>query len=145
MPTELGPPFPVDYPRVPTHMSTLDYSIWERYRRELPAGTHTLYFDVRLGGGRSPGDETDPKYVEFWMRNTQKRADVLAVAPSGIWIIELRDQAQSNAIGRLLLYGKLWLQDAALGGPVKLLLVTNVLDPDVRDLADAMGIEYKVV
>lgn len=145
MPTTLGQPYAPAFRGIPTHMSTEDHLIWLLYQPRLIRTATTLYFDVKLGGEQALLDATGSEFSPMWYALNAKRADVLAVEPPGVTIIELRDNAQANAVGRLLLYDMLWKRDPALPGPVKLRLVTNRLDPDVRDQAAAHAIEYNVV
>lgn len=145
MPTTLGPAFPPDYGGLPTHMSTEDSRIWAYYQPRIAADATALYFDVRLGGQRALDDAGPGPLSNMWYSVNAKRADVLAVMPAGLWLIELRAAAQANAIGRLLTYKLLWERDPKLPGPLSLHLVTDTWDPDVRDIADAYGITYTVV
>lgn len=145
MPTELGPAFSVAYAGVPTHMSSQDYSIWLRWRLTLPADVVALYFDVRLGSGRDAGMDVAAGDAALWFTLTAKRADVVVQLPSEVWLVELRDAAQASAIGRLLLYRRLWGQDPPFPVPLVPVLVTNARDPDVEDEAELHGIRYVVV
>lgn len=125
-------------------MSTQDYTIWQRFRRVLPSTTRGLYFNVRLGSGRDLPDDTSDHWRDRWRTLTAKRADVVIEQPDGWLLVELRENAQLNAIGRLLGYRKLWTDEPPDARPLSLLLVTNVLDPDVRDLAADHGIGYLI-
>lgn len=145
MPTTLGPPFTTDFAGVPPHMSTQDYDIWLRFRSALPPTTRALYFDVRLGTGYQLGDEHDDDAKTMWYQLTAKRADVVVELPAGWLMVELRDHAQSSAIGRLLMYKKLWQAEPPDSQPLSLMLVTNTRDPDVQALAADHGIGYQIV
>jgi hypothetical protein len=126
-------------------MSTVDLSIWQRYRAQLPADTVALFFDVRLGEGRATPPDTPAYLQEFWYAVTAKRADVLVQVPGGVWLVELRDHAQPSAVGRLQVYGLLWKDDPVLAGALRLVLVTNYADPDVQRLCAVQSIDYVVV
>jgi hypothetical protein len=116
----------------PPHMSGEDFAIWGRW---WPA--HDRLFTSVFGA-------VDEAHAGMWTRLTQKRADVVLEAASGWTILELRAHAQLNAVGRLLGYGLLWGKDHPDGRPVELLLVTDVADADVRELAGVSGIRYEV-
>jgi hypothetical protein len=145
MPTELGAPFPITYDGIPTHMSTQDLTIWQRWRSRIPPNARAIYFDVRLGEGHHAGDDAEDDARRMWYQLTAKRADVVLEMPQGWLLLELRDSAQSNAIGRLLLYQKLWKADPPDPRPLSLMLITNARDPDVEGLAEDHGIGYLVV
>lgn len=145
MPTELGPAFPPTYPGYPTHMSTEDYSLWLRYAPRIAKLATALYFDVKLGADAAATAGALAGLEHFWYSVNAKRADVVAQIPGGVRIIELRNNAQANAVGRLLTYQMLWNRDPKLPGPVQLELVTNANDPDVADICAANGIVYTVL
>lgn len=145
MSTRLGQPFAATWQGRPPRMSPEDLQIWYRWRPLIQHELITQYFDVGLGEGKAPPPDTPEPYAHMWERNTQKRADALLVTRSGLWIVELRFQANSNAIGRLLQYGLLYNQDPTLGPYTQLILVTNERDADIEDMAKAVNMFYVVV
>ncbi len=145
MPTTLGPPFPWNYPGLPTHMSTEDHTIWNRYRARLAAEQPTLYFDVRLGDGRRSLVDGTPDELAFWYSINAKRADVVALYAEHVDLIEFRSHAQANAIGRLLTYAVLWKDDPPFPQPLQLELVTDAYDPDVERMAHLHSITYTLL
>lgn len=142
MPTDLGPRFPPDYQGIPTHMSTEDFRIWLRYRDRLKTRARALYFDVRLGADEALTAASGTGFENMWFALNAKRADVVSDEAAGPRLIELRDNAQTNAIGRLLTYKLLWERDPGLPGPLTLELATNVLDADVAAACQLYGILY---
>lgn len=145
MPTILGPPFPPEYAGLPTHMSTEDYTLWLRYRQRLIGRARALYFDVNLGADAAQTAAAGTLLQNMWRAVNAKRADVVADLGDSVKIIELRNNAQANAVGRLLTYRMLWARDPKLKGPVALELVTNSNDPDVFDACASFGIVYTVI
>lgn len=145
MPTQLGPPFAVDFDGIPPHMSTEDHVIWLIYRRTIPLDAQRLYFDVRLGADDKRNAHVDPAIAKMWWEANAKRADVLIEFPERIEIIELRTNALPNAVGRLLTYRMLWNDDPAIAKPMQMTLVTDHEDQDVRRLCTANQIGYTVV
>jgi hypothetical protein len=145
MPTTLGPPFQPDFPGLPTGISLEDLQLWWRYRPQLPTDTTSLYFNVRLGDGKPAGANVDAEWRNYWYTVTSKRADVIVQTPTEIQIIELRNNATANAIGRLLMYRTLWNDDPPLPGTARAILVTNLHDPDVARQAHLSDITYTIV
>lgn len=142
MPVELGPEYSVEFAGVPAHMSTEDYALWLRYRPTIAAQRPVLYFDVALGGDRAAEAKAPKDYERMWWRLNAKRIDVLAVYADRVEIIELRNAAQANAIGRLLMYKQLWDSDPSFPQPAQMILVTDTADPDVVSLAAAQGVRF---
>lgn len=145
MPTELGQRFDPSYEGYPTHMSTEDFSLWLNYRDRLRAIATDLYFDVRLGGAEALTAAAGTGLDHMWYSLNAKRADVVAATRDGVRIIELRNNAQANAVGRLFTYRMLWEKDPALPGALTMELVTNSNDPDVAAACSALGFTYTVI
>jgi len=122
-----------------------DLVLWNKYRLTAIQKAVRLYFDVGVGGQTEVPPGTTPEMATMWLRNTQKRIDVLIEEEKRWVIIELRERAQASAIGRLLQYFDLWKQDPPDDRIVELRLVTDFEDRDARGLAERMGITFVLV
>jgi len=145
MPTTLEIPYPPTWAGSPPHMSKEDLVLWRKYRLTAIQKAVRLYFDVGLGGQTEVPPGTAPEMALMWLRNTQKRIDVLIEEEKKWVIIELRERAGASAIGRLLQYFDLWKQDPPDDRIVELRLVTDFEDRDARGLAERMGITFVLV
>lgn len=145
MPTIIYEEADPNYRRQPRRMSTEDTAIWDKFRRNDPTPWTKFYFDTGIGDGKPAGDNATPEQRAFWLKETQKRIDVLGIAPTFQAIIELRNNAQPNALGRLLVYKALYLQDPISHLPLQLWLVTNTPDPELQLIAEPHGVRYFVV
>jgi len=145
MPTVLGPAWNKSIGRTPPHMSKEDERIWDRWKDTHLTDNYILYFDVGLGDGIKPPAGIDANIAAGWIRDTQKRADLIVNTGRKWWIVEFRDNATANAVGRLLLYNELFKQDLPLQQPVELILVTNRNDPDLKKLSIIYNIDYHFV
>jgi hypothetical protein len=126
-------------------MSPEDLAIWQRYFPLIRDEITSMYFDVYLGNGLVAPADAPPNYRRMWLKNTQKRADVIVTVGAEVWLIELRYAASSSAIGRLLMYKQLYLLDPVLGQNLRLILVTDQYDQDVELAANAASITYLIV
>jgi hypothetical protein len=126
-------------------MSTEDTTIWRKFQRTDRTKWQRFYFDVGVGDGKPTGDDVDDDSKAYWLKETQKRIDVLGIADTFQAIIELRNNAQPNALGRLLVYKQLYSRDPLSTLPLQLWLVTNTPDPELRAIAEPMGVRYFVV
>lgn len=145
MPTILKQPFSPDFGGQPPRMSTEDSVIWFSWYPTLNPKPQRLYFDVGLGNGRPFPAGGDESLRSMFLSNSQKRADVVMEFPDRWRIVELRDSAQSNAVGRLALYRELWKLDPPDRRPLELFLVTNNADPDLQLLTNPALITYIVL
>lgn len=145
MPTILGQRYQPTWDGLPPHMSPEDYDIWKRYRPQILKDAQVIYYDVGLGGQITVPPGTTPEMARMWFRNTQKRIDVLLDYGIGWVIVELRVDASSSAVGRLIFYRDLWQQDPPDKRPIILRLVTNREDREIRGLTQKLDIDYIVV
>lgn len=125
-------------------MSPEDFDIWKRWQPTIQADTIALYFDVGLGLPDTLPQSDDSAQLSGWIRNTQKRADVIIERQKDVWLVELRFNAQSSAVGRLLTYQQLLIDDNPFSLTIVPYLVTNKFDSEVRRVAEALGITYLV-
>lgn len=145
MPTVLGTSFSKTWEGIPPHMSTEDLIIWKDYKSQAIKNSINIYFDVGIGGETRVPPGTTPEMALMWLRNTQKRIDVLIEEETRWIIIELRARAQASAVGRLLQYFDLFKDDPPNNKPIFLRLITNNEDRDTKRLAEKMGIDFVVV
>lgn len=145
MALNLGPEFSPSWPGRPPRMSQEDYQIWLRWWPTVQHLALRMWFDVGLGAGRPIPEGTSTELTFMWERNNQKRADAIIETNDTIWLVELRDKASLNAIGRLEGYMDLLEQENPWGKPIVAHLVTNQEDRDVRASAEKRGIRYVVV
>lgn len=126
-------------------MSQEDFPIWERYYPKVKDGAVALYFDVGLGLPDELPQSENAEQLLGWIRNTQKRADAIIEREHDVLVIELRYNAQLNAVGRLLGYRRLLAQDNPFSKPIIAVLATNRKDSEVAAIAEEQQIVYEVV
>ena len=141
MPTTLGEKFDLSWQGKPPGMSREDYEIWKRYREGIHESYEGIYFNVHVGPGEDPGPGYDARLRAMWIQKTQLRIDVLIVYKDHVSIVELRDRATTSAIGRLLAYNSLFLDDDPFSRPIVLELVTNFY----RDIMERLCEKYKII
>jgi hypothetical protein len=145
MPTITGPAFAPGFSGYPAHMSSEDYPLWLRYYPTVKPKTVALYFDVGLGLPEQLPTTDDAASLLGWIRLNQKRADALIITADKTLLVELRFNAQANALGRLLLYRALLDQDNPWRQPVDSILVTNRFDHEIEMVAKDLNIQYVIV
>lgn len=145
MPTVLGRKYAVDFTGIPEGMSREDYLIWKVYRTRYIPGHSDIYFNVRLGSGVDPGPSYSDSDRSYWVTMTQLRADVIYVDADKVTILELRDAAKADVVGRLLAYRMLLLEDDPFNKPIVMQVATNRSHRDVEALCSSVGIRYLVI
>jgi len=125
-------------------MSQEDFPIWRAWYPSVKESALALYFDVGLGLPDELPQSDDAEQLLGWIRNTQKRADAIIERASDVLLVELRFNAQLNALGRLLGYVQLLKDDNPFSRSVIPILVTNRRDTEVERLAISQKIVYEV-
>lgn len=144
MPTLLGQSFSPSYLGRPARMSSEDFDIWQRWWPLARGNAREMYFDVGLGLPAELPPSEDAEQLLGWIRNTQKRADVLVLRPARVDVIELRFNATLNAIGRLQGYVVLLDDDNPFRLPIRGVLVSNRRDAEVARMAELNGLGYEI-
>ncbi|MBA7495229.1 hypothetical protein ES702_05809 [subsurface metagenome] len=122
-----------------------DVPVWYRFLDTWGHLFTALYYDVLLGGvWLTPTQEQDPLWV-MWRANTAKRADAIAVLPNSLWIIEVARSPGLRAVGQLLVYHSLWIEDPKILIPEELILVCETVDPDLIASASRHAIRTYVM
>ena len=145
MPTNLDTRYPPTYSGRPPRMSQEDFPIWERWFPKIRETARGLYFDVGLGLPDQLPESDDANQLLGWIRNTQKRADAIIERDTDVLLVEMRFNAQLNALGRLIGYVQLLKDDNPFSKPIVPILVTNRKDSEVARIAEQLRIVYEVV
>lgn len=140
MPTELGPKYSIDWRGRPPHMLIQDVPVWYRFLEREGGRFVALYYDSFLGGpALTPAEEADP-FKRMWRANTAKRTDAIAELDNEIWLIEVSDRPGMRAIGQMMVYQTLWLEDPKIDKLERLVIVSAAFDPDIAAAAGKLGI-----
>lgn len=131
MPTNLGPEYSTDWRGKPPHMLAPDIPVWYRFLQEWGNQFQTLYYDSLLGGPRLTPEEYQDRMQRMWRALTSKRADAIAELQDEVWLIEVSEHPEMRAVGQLITYEALWLEDPKIDKPIRKVLVADNIDPDV--------------
>lgn len=122
-----------------------DIPVWYRWLKQNGHLIQNLFYDCFLGGPfLTPNQEKDPMWI-MWASNTAKRTDAIAETEKEVWIIEVSAYPGMRAIGQLITYQALWLEDPKIEKIERLLLIAERLDTDISAGAGKMGIQCHVM
>lgn len=144
MPTVLGPKYSVLWRGRPPHMLRVDVPIWYRFLEKNKDKFISLHYDCLLGSPAYVPATEEKQYKRMWEYLGSKRADVIAETTEKIWIIEVTNEVKVKAIGQLVLYKSLWLQDPKNPKPVEMVLVCDEVDSSVVAVMEDCGIRVFV-
>lgn len=141
MPTDLGKLYPATYSGMPPHMGSNDFEIWQRYYTLHWRDFTGFYFDSAVGQGAEIPEGTPEKLARTWTRLTQKRIDVIGIRKDAIWVIEVRDSAGTSALGAVLSYVHLIKNDNPFSLPLRMAVLTDHSDRDMKSIMRDYGIQ----
>lgn len=126
-------------------MLSTDIPVWYRFLEKWGSLFTALYYDVLLGGPfLSPKQELD-SYWRMWRANVSKRADAIAELENEVWIIEVAKRPGLRAIGQLMTYINLWIEDPKIEKLEIPVLVCEELDTDLISSAARYGMRTYVM
>jgi len=117
-----------------------DVPVWYSWLAKYGQFIDNLYYDCLVGGPWLPEGSAPDKYTAQWAYNISKRIDAIAEMDNEVWIIEVATSPGLRAIGQLLCYWALWLEDPKIMKPEKLVLVCSAVDRDLIACAAKYGI-----
>jgi len=111
------------------HLLPREVAIWDAYLAEfgLPAGE--VNYDVHL----APVDPAWPAWMIVMVHAlSTHRVDVVVERPDEVIIIEIKTRAGMGAVGQLVGYEALWLQQFGTDRPVRLVCVCEGMEADMQ-------------
>lgn len=97
-------------------------------------------FSVRCGQALKP----DPTHLIGVQKSTiyssRKRIDVVGVFGGQVTLVEAKARIEPSALGQILTYRKLWMQDNPGVGEPRLVLIGRYSDTDTVDACTAHGV-----
>lgn len=100
----------------------------------------TAGFNVRVGQGIDPGPAYDLVIRDMAIINSQFRLDALLSRQGLYYIVEVKIRPTPLAIGQLLAYKVLWMQDNPSKGVPALMLLSAGSSPDMNTVCAAYSI-----
>ena len=130
---------PVVMPSYP-HFLAADTDVWTRYLGNPIVPIKEVWYDVHVGGAVKllPGADEMDKRIAAGV--TRKRIDVVAKVGAGFWIIEVKPVAGMTAIGQIIIYTRLFVQEFQVTGEVFPVIVADQVDQDVAPEIDSLGV-----
>lgn len=134
---ELRPNYP--------HMNVRDKEIWERFVVKFAGAYQSVQYDFHVGEAppfNTLYDDNEDLNQDMLYR---LRIDVIGHTSNTIDIIEVKPSAGPSTIGQLESYKVLYERDEEPQKPIRMVIVTNELKPNMDYLCRAKGIELVVV
>jgi len=130
---------PIIMPHYP-HMLSEDIEVWTRYLTNPISSIVEVWYDVHVGGGIKVGDQADALTQKIALGVGRKRIDVIARVGGGFWVVELKPYASMAALGQIITYSRLFIEEYHPIGEVWPVIICNDFDDDCTADFDALGV-----
>ena len=130
---------PIVMPSYP-HMLSADSAVWTRFLKDPIGDIKEVWYDVHVGKAvRLPGgaDETDHRIADGL---TRKRIDVVCRVGGGLWVVEIKPEASAQAVGQVLSYTAMFLEEFEPPGEVVSVIICDHPDVDLVDRYEDFGV-----
>lgn len=130
---------PISMPHYP-HMLAEDTRIWTKFLESRVVLISRVWYDVRVGMSVLKIVKDGSIEAKIAAGLTRKRIDVVALVERDIWIIEVKPQANMYALGQVLAYTRLFIQEYNPTGQVISVICCGTTDEDLINEFDDFGI-----
>jgi hypothetical protein len=117
-----------------------DTAVWSKYLADPTDVIQEVWYDVHVGqpvGVLKPDDELGRRIASGVSR---KRIDVVARVGSGLWVIEIKPYASMLALGQVLSYTRMFIEEFRPMAEVMPVIVCDEVDDDLLDEFEALGV-----
>lgn len=124
------------------HLMPEDRLIWEQVLTTQPDLFDWVWYDVLVGSAlrlESGQPAWMDKFVEYSYR---KRIDIVGRKNNTWYICEAKPRAGIVALGQIIAYTIMFLQEHAQGDQVRSMIFTDLMDEDVAPMLDFLGVDY---
>ena len=122
------------------HMKPADVLIWEAFIRGNPSFFSSVDYDVSVGEGAPFLPEGEEPFVSDYRILTQKKIDVVGYRGNEIWLIEIKPNAGSKALGQILTYEKLYSKQFPGETNLRKCVITNFLQNEYAGVYSKFGV-----
>jgi hypothetical protein len=131
-------------PQRMAHMFPMDIEIWERFLAAHRGDFLGFIYDVKIGSGTKPLDDLAEPYRGMQRVLSRYRVDVIGVKHNELTLFEVKPSAGTGALGQVVSYARLFRRDYKPQLKVIPALLTDFERPDMRHLAEKMGVQYHI-
>src|SRR3990167_4080924 len=122
------------------HMGPKDAHLWNQYVYKNPSRFLRVAYDTRCGDVENPDPELPKNIIDAWADLCRGRIDVVAEDSDAFYVFEVKPRARGEALGQALNNAHLFKTERNPQKPVYPAVLTDVIIPGTRDVANAMGI-----
>lgn len=117
-----------------------DVAIWERFIQANPGFFDTVDYDINIGEGASFDTTLNSSGGSDVGALYRKKIDVVGYRSGEIWLVEVKPSAGFAALGQVGAYDDLYRDEKKPTERVVAALLTDVVGPDVANIAQKWGV-----
>jgi len=137
---------PIDpNPRTFIHLLPAEREIWARFLPRIIPEAIKADYDVHLGKGIPLPPDIPENIRRQALATTRKRVDAVVWFPEAIIIYEIKPRCGMSALGQLLNYRRLYLEEYSPALAVGMAVVCERIEPDILESFHQQEIEVYVV
>jgi len=130
---------PIIMPSYP-HMLSEDTAVWTKYLESPVAPITEVWYDVHVGRAVPlPAGSSDMER-RIAAGITRKRIDVVARVASALWVIEIKPFAGMQALGQILSYHRLFVEEFRPACEVLPVIICDLADEDLLGSFTGLGL-----
>lgn len=142
---ELGKAFSPYWERTPPGMSLRDRLLWYSYRALHCHEWTGVYYNVRVGEGTQLPEIIDDDIARAWRESTQLRIDAVVETKDEVLLVEARAFATKEVLGAALTYRQLWSENPPIDKPFRVVVVTDMITPEILRILKLHDVEVEIV
>lgn len=117
-----------------------DEAIWDDFIQKNPSAFDHVFYNVHVGDPSSDEGHKKVMLSNGSFEVSQWCVDVVAFANDVPHIIEIKPEAGASAIGQVLAYKTLLIQEGRISEPCVPVILTNTISPITEQAALRLGI-----
>lgn len=122
------------------HMGPRDADIWNKFVYLNPGFFDRCIYDMRVGQPEKCDPSLPKNIQDAWADLCRGRIDVVAERDNSIFIIEVKPRARGEALGQAIANAHLYVSENNPTLPVIPAVVTDVILPGTKIVAEAKGV-----
>jgi hypothetical protein len=127
------------------HLLPREVALWKIFLDHHINEYEYFEYDVHVGQGAEIDPDTETMIKDLALALTRKRIDVIGHKKKSITIFEIKPDAGLSAIGQLVAYSLLLQKERKIKQPLKLNIISDIIDVDTRTVARTMKIAWTIV
>lgn len=124
------------------HLIAIEAYIWTKWLKKHNDEYFGYTYDVHVGTPTKTPKDWPDNYMAMVNMLSRKRIDVVMEDNENIYIVEIKERAYPECLGRLITYRDSYIDTYNPDKPIKIILVADYIDPDLIRILDGLGIRY---